>query len=125
MNKKLEVFNEHDLLIKKDGLIYNKDGFPFTGTYIGSSGSGFPSGILKAEYKNGVQKGLQEHYYKNGHLESSEYWKGDDTITAEHYFDNGQLESKYIWEEEGRGVLLESYDKSGRSLIKRPRRIDH
>jgi len=125
MNKEPKVFNEYDLLRKEDGLIYNKDGFLFTGTYCGPSGRGFPSGTLKVEYKNGEQRGLQEHYYKNGQLESSAYYKGDDVGTEEHYFDNGQLESKYIWEEEGCGILLESYNKSGRALIKRPRRINH
>ena len=116
MNKKLEVFNEHDLLIKKDGLIYNKDGFPFTGTYIGSSGSGFPSGILKAEYKNGLKDGCQEEFNYKEELEKiTNYKKGNLHGPYEIYFDysNGKLYKKGAYKDGKEDGTQEIYEQSG------------
>ncbi len=38
MNKEPKITNDYDLRIKEDGLICDKDGFLFTGTFYGASG---------------------------------------------------------------------------------------
>ena len=77
MNKEPKITNDYDLRIKEDGLICDKDGFLFTGTFYGASGRGFPTGILKVEYKNGLKDGCQEEFNSDEELEKiTNYKKG-------------------------------------------------
>lgn len=72
---------------------------------------------LRIHYKNGKKDGLEEIFYRNGHLHFRINYKGgqEDGLT-EYFHTNGKLKSRATYKDGKEEGLSERFDKSGQKI---------
>lgn len=72
---------------------------------------------LRIHYKDGKKDGLEEIFYRNGHLHFRVNYKGgqEDGLT-EYFHTNGKLKSRATYKDGKEEGLSERFDKSGQKI---------
>lgn len=72
---------------------------------------------LKIHYKDGKKDGLEEIFYRNGHLHFRVNYKGgqEDGLT-EYFHTNGKLKSRATYKDGKEEGFSERFDKSGQKI---------